>query len=1164
LRQYDAAVDDYSEAIRIDGGYVMAYANRGATYTTMRKFEEAVTDFTHAINLAPEEALPRLNRGIVYFLLGRSREALDDFSRALSMKITRAGRYSQIGVMLVELHEFERAIQYFDIAGRLGDREAKEKASFLRSSLRENQEPEPPDAETERWLSELLRQFGRRSPSAGEDSELGRELRSALRDTPYREIFQSLLRDARTADATGLRARATEAFDAARVAHRDDRPRTCILHLYFALAASTLAGDIQDAATSLGNLGTEFDAIGDYAKALPIQRAAMLLKQQFENSPENVVRSLVLIGSAEYYRGNYDECVASLQKARELSSLPEEWSDLQRKAERALELQRRWRDASQAPIGQPAADCMRDAGRIAAAGDAEGAVISYGRAVAGARMDHDAEVVELQALVQAASLFQQPLNMYAEAAVQAGSAAALAHSMGASGQEASAARIQAQALMETGSFVEACAAFEAGLAALQRRAPSVLELELGIGLAFALYSCDRPNEAGRQVEQTLEGASRVDPGDEVERWYIGSGRLFQRTDHLEVAIRILTAGAERFDALGIADANVAGIYEALARCYFVLNRPEVAISILDRAITCAEQVRDEFGIGWSYLDMAWAYLRMNNADLAEHALEQAEPHVNASGDPGLSDYFYSTGSEVSTLQARRLHATLTLDPDIEVGTVGQVAAIHLLQSKIEEAEGGQDAATARALVDLYRVLGAEYDRAGQFDEARQAYMAALRMVRKWKLTRLRGSVLQDFGVLLARSGRMQSARRIFQVALACKDRYAEGAERLTSLTSLAQADQILQRPLDYYSLASQIETEAVHIPEDERADILIQVAALYEGSGHLAEARRAISPAIVQVRSKGPKERLVIALNTAAQIELADDNLVQAEELGRESIATLEAQRVYIRGEAQPEWEKYALPAVLVLIETLFQSGEARSAEALEVLETAKIRSMFRRYGRWQVQQPAEFPPELRKAEDKILFDLRLHDYVDQMGTPAAREVLLSSEDKVYVQAQEFWESLPAQWHAYGALRQGRPVDLLGLVRGIPLDESPHFIVLFPTEERTLVWHIAPGGSVSSWRSAPMNHSFATGLGQDILTTVARREPLTDAWPDFSRELTGSWLRDVPEGATICFVPSRSMMELPFALLTADDGYLFERNPIACLPSLSLLAYWVGSQHQPR
>lgn len=40
------------------------------------------------------------------------------------------------------------------------------------------------------------------------------------------------------------------------------------------------------------------------------------------------------------------------------------------------------------------------------------------------------------------------------------------------------------------------------------------------------------------------------------------------------------------------------------------------------------------------------------------------------------------------------------------------------------------------------------------------------------------------------------------------------------------------------------------------------------------------------------------------------------------------------------------------------------------------------------------------------------------------------------------------------------------------------------------------------------------------------------------------------------------MVELPFSLLLGGAGYLVERNPIAYLPSLSFLAYWMGSEPQ--
>ena len=381
-------------------------------------------------------------------------------------------------------------------------------------------------------------------------------------------------------------------------------------------------------------------------------------------------------------------------------------------------------------------------------------------------------------------------------------------------------------------------------------------VKLGAGLAFAQFSSDLPDEAGREIDLTLENALRVDPGEDVQDWYLSSGRLFRSADYIEAAIRILSSGTERFAALGIADYRVADMYADLAQCYYMMNHPDKAISILDRAISCAEQIGDAILIGRNYLHLALAYTRMNNAALAMAAVKKAEPFCDSSGDPELSAYFAAATQGIAELSIKGMApATLSESAaNTEIGTTGQAGMIQWLRVQIEKADREQSATTAEPLAQLYIHLGVELDRAGQFGESRQAFLEAMRVVRRWELKKLQGAVLQDYGVMLARSGRMESARRIFQAALARKDEFADGADRLTSLSSLAQASQELHRSLDYFSLASQIEREAAQIAASQQATLLVQAAGLYEDSSTTSLRRDLLYLALS--RYCGPKRRV--------------------------------------------------------------------------------------------------------------------------------------------------------------------------------------------------------------------------------------------------------------------------------------------------------------------
>jgi CHAT domain-containing protein len=954
---------------------------------------------------------------------------------------------------------------------------------------------------------------------------------------------------------------AERAFAAARKSNEDRRPRKCIWHLSFALAAYLLAGDLESATSALGNIGAAFADLHYYSDAIAIQRIALISKEQHQYDTANIVRSQFLIAKANYRLGNYDDTLFHLERAGGLRPPDNERSELERRTRDALDLLRQWQGALSCP-SQNAAESLADGQRCERDGESSAALVAYAGAAGRARLSDDA-AVEARARLGAACLFSSAFTMHPEAAAQAAIAAALAEKTGAADELVHAHQVQGTALMEYGEFSAACSAFEAGLAGLARQSASRLELELATGRSFALFCGGSPEDSARQLDQTLENASQIDADEAVQMWYLRSAQLFRAGDHLEAAIQILKAATQRIGAAGAESHRAADIHSELAQCYFVSDRADDAVRTLDQAITFAEQAGDERSIGRNYVNMACAYLDIDKPELAVTALTQAEPHVEASQDHALQSYFSSVSMDAAARALRRACRAAVGPPESSPigGVESHSSTTHLLRAKIAEVENGQTAGSPEVLASLYAELATMLDRADRFDESKQAFGSALRIAGVGKL---RGSIMQNYGVCLARSGDIKAARSVFEAALASKDLFAGGDDRLSSLVSLARVNLALHLPADYLSLARQIEAESGQLPVDQRPPYLAQVAELYEGSGHLAEARTAISGAVDLLRTQATEANEAdiapSVLAYAAKIELKHDNLEQAENAGRDALDALEAQRLYTRTSRSPRWQAQVAATTLVLIDTLYQSGHARAADALTLLETAKARSILQRYGLWLVQQPANFPAELREREDRFLTMLRYHEYFGETADPVVIERMELIESATYSQAQEFWDSLPEPWQAYGALRQGKPVDLPTLIREIRSSDNVHFIVLLPAQEQTLAWHLAPDGSTATWTNIPVGHDVVMAVGQETLNAAAERKALPDAWRQLSRQLTEPWLRDVPEGSTICFIPSRSAVELPLSLLETGDGYLVERNPVVILPSLSLLAYWAGSR----
>jgi tetratricopeptide (TPR) repeat protein len=88
--QFDKAIADYTETIRIDDQHEMAYMNRAEIHVGQERFAAAVADYTQAISINPESAMAFYNRGRAYRALGNEDEALSDYSTAIRLNPSKS------------------------------------------------------------------------------------------------------------------------------------------------------------------------------------------------------------------------------------------------------------------------------------------------------------------------------------------------------------------------------------------------------------------------------------------------------------------------------------------------------------------------------------------------------------------------------------------------------------------------------------------------------------------------------------------------------------------------------------------------------------------------------------------------------------------------------------------------------------------------------------------------------------------------------------------------------------------------------------------------------------------------------------------------------------------------------------------------------------------
>jgi len=113
------AVNQYSEAIRLNPDYAGAYYNRGIAYTKLGQYQLAIESYNEAIRRTPDNAFYYNNRGSAYYKLGQYQYAFDDFSLAIRFKPDYADAYYNRGVAYSRSDQYQLAVEDFNKAVQL-------------------------------------------------------------------------------------------------------------------------------------------------------------------------------------------------------------------------------------------------------------------------------------------------------------------------------------------------------------------------------------------------------------------------------------------------------------------------------------------------------------------------------------------------------------------------------------------------------------------------------------------------------------------------------------------------------------------------------------------------------------------------------------------------------------------------------------------------------------------------------------------------------------------------------------------------------------------------------------------------------------------------------------------------------------------------------------
>jgi tetratricopeptide (TPR) repeat protein len=117
--EYDAAIHNFDEAIRIDAKFAPAYENRGIVELAKGDLDRAIGDFDEAIKLDPKNPLAFSNRGQAHRAKGDSARAIADFDQAIKLEPRYARAYYNRGTVYASQGDHRRAVADFQESIRL-------------------------------------------------------------------------------------------------------------------------------------------------------------------------------------------------------------------------------------------------------------------------------------------------------------------------------------------------------------------------------------------------------------------------------------------------------------------------------------------------------------------------------------------------------------------------------------------------------------------------------------------------------------------------------------------------------------------------------------------------------------------------------------------------------------------------------------------------------------------------------------------------------------------------------------------------------------------------------------------------------------------------------------------------------------------------------------
>lgn len=118
-KNYSAAISDASAAIRLKPDFDSAYYNRGLAYFYLKSFDSSLADFTRVIQLKPNDSDAYYYRGRIYYEQENYSQAIFNFSKVISIAPKDVESYRYRGICYYTQNNYQAAIDDYTEAIRL-------------------------------------------------------------------------------------------------------------------------------------------------------------------------------------------------------------------------------------------------------------------------------------------------------------------------------------------------------------------------------------------------------------------------------------------------------------------------------------------------------------------------------------------------------------------------------------------------------------------------------------------------------------------------------------------------------------------------------------------------------------------------------------------------------------------------------------------------------------------------------------------------------------------------------------------------------------------------------------------------------------------------------------------------------------------------------------